>query len=122
METDQEEAEVEEDENLVGSTCNFKGKNRTSFRTHWTRNPDCQRDEFTKIRSTSNDKNTESELRKSIGSGMHRCDICNFETKYSQNLTAHYETKKHIANVEGVSKESVDEHIDFESAATSEGE
>ena len=78
-------------------------------------------DEFTKITSTSND-NTESDLRKSIGSGMHRCDICNFETKYSQNLTAHYETKKHIANFEGVSKESVDDHTDFESESTLEGE
>ena len=29
----------------------------------------------------------------------HRCEICNFETKYSFNLNQHYKSLKHLANI-----------------------
>ena len=32
------------------------------------------------------------------GDGTYRCEACNFETKYSQNLQAHFKTLKHLGN------------------------
>ena len=39
-------------------------------------------------------------IRKSIGDGVFKCDLCNFETKYSQNLQAHFRSLKHLSNTD----------------------
>ena len=37
--------------------------------------------------------------------GIYKCQLCNFETKYSQNLSAHFNTLKHINNKESQTNE-----------------
>jgi hypothetical protein len=41
------------------------------------------------------------------GDGTYRCEACNFETKYSQNLQAHFKTLKHLGNARMSWEESV---------------
>ena len=53
-------------------------------------------------------------IRPSIVDGTYVCDPCNFETKYSQNLQAHFKTLKHLGNTEMSCEESV---IFFENIA-----
>ena len=36
----------------------------------------------------------------SLGDRIYKCDPCKFETKYSQNLEAHFKSLKHIANTD----------------------
>ena len=40
------------------------------------------------------------------GDGTYRCEACNFETKYSQNLQAHFKTLKHLGNTRMSCEES----------------
>ena len=40
------------------------------------------------------------------GDGTYRCEACNFETKYSQNLQAHFKTLKHLGNTKMSCEES----------------
>ena len=47
-------------------------------------------------------------IRKSNGDGTYKCDPCNFETKYSGNLTEHFRTQKHLKNTEFESQEVLD--------------
>merc|ERR550532_2022594 len=54
----------------------------------------------------------EQNIRKSIGEGTYKCEACKFETKYSQNLQAHFTTLKHIANTEEPSKEKSEDISD----------
>ena len=85
---------VQEDEILVCNSCNFKGKNRKSISVHWIWNPDCKKGDYTK-ETTIHDKK-EPELKRNVSLVSYKCDACNFETKYSQNLTAHFKSLKHI--------------------------
>ena len=39
--------------------------------------------------------------------GSYKCDPCNFETKYSGNLTEHFRTQKHQKNTEPETHEEV---------------
>ena len=48
------------------------------------------------------------------GDGTYRCEACNFETKYSQNLQAHFKTLKHLGNTKMSCEESA---IFFENLA-----
>ena len=49
----------------------------------------------------------------SIGDGIYKCDPCNFETKWSQSLQAHFKTFKHISNAELATEEAKDSEIDL---------
>ena len=40
------------------------------------------------------------------GDGTYRCEACNFETKYSQNLQAHFKTLKHLGKTKMSCEES----------------
>merc|ERR1740129_1368876 len=40
------------------------------------------------------------------GDGTYKCLPCNFETKYSQNLQAHFKTLKHLGNTRMSCEES----------------
>ena len=44
--------------------------------------------------------------------GLYRCEICNFDTKYSQNLHAHFRSQKHLVNTGSKIEEFNDENID----------
>ena len=44
--------------------------------------------------------------------GLYRCEICNFDTKYSQNLHAHFRSQKHLVNTGSKIEEFHDENID----------
>ena len=46
---------------------------------------------------------------------IYKCDPCNFETKYSQNLEAHFKSLKHIANTDNPSKHTTIVHDEVES-------
>ena len=50
---------------------------------------------------------TNPKSRKSIGDGAYKCDPCNFETKYSGNLTEHFRTQKHQKNTESETHEEI---------------
>ena len=39
---------IQDNEIVVCTSCNFEGKNRKSIAVHWTRNPECRKGEFTK--------------------------------------------------------------------------
>ena len=45
----------------------------------------------------------ESDVNQSINTAAYKCELCNFETKYSQNLSAHFKSLKHINKVESKS-------------------
>ena len=49
----------------------------------------------------------------SIGDGIYKCDPCNFETKWSQSLQAHFKTFKHISNAELATEEAKDSETDL---------
>ena len=42
----------------------------------------------------------ETDVNQSISTTAYKCELCNFETKYSQNLSAHFKSLKHINKVE----------------------
>ena len=44
--------------------------------------------------------------------GLYRCETCNFDTKYSQNLHAHFRSQKHLVNTGSKIEEFNDENID----------
>ena len=44
--------------------------------------------------------------------GLYRCETCNFDTKYSQNLHAHFRSQKHLINTGSKIEEFNDENID----------
>ena len=51
----------------------------------------------------------------SLGDRIYKCDPCKFETKYSQNLEAHFKSLKHIANTDNPSKHTTIVHEEIES-------
>ena len=105
-------------------TCNFETKYNQNLHAH-----------FRTLKHISNIDNTDSSMklkksvvkdkggkgdqniRKSIGEGTYKCETCKFETKYSQNLQAHFTTLKHIANTEKPSKEKSEDISDDGPAA-----
>ena len=94
---DKQNNAIQENEVLACNSCNFVGKNRKSIAVHWVWFPDCKKGEFTKKNAVH--VKAEPELKKQASnSALYRCDVCNFETKYSQNLTGHFKSLKHIAN------------------------
>ena len=50
----------------------------------------------------------------SLGDRIYKCDPCKFETKYSQNLEAHFKSLKHIANTDNPSKHTTIVHEENE--------
>ena len=94
---DKQNNAIQENEVLACNSCNFVGKNRKSIAVHWVWFPDCKKGEYTKKNAVH--VKAEPELKKQASnSALYRCDVCNFETKYSQNLTGHFKSLKHIAN------------------------
>ena len=84
--------------------CNFESKYSQNLQIHFKSlkhmtNIDAWTLEFTN-NETNGFEEPQSNTRKSIGDRVYKCDPCKFETKYSQNLEAHFKSLKHIANTD----------------------
>ena len=40
------------------------------------------------------------DVENSNGGGIYKCDVCNFESQYSQNLQIHFKSLKHMTNID----------------------
>ena len=40
------------------------------------------------------------DVENSNGDGIYKCDVCNFESQYSQNLQIHFKSLKHMTNID----------------------
>ena len=55
------------------------------------------------------------DVENSNGDGIYKCDVCNFESKYSQNLQIHFKSLKHMTNIDAWTLEFTNnETNDFE--------
>jgi len=122
LDTSQELFEVKADDDGMYrcQTCNFETKYNQNLHAHFRTlkhisNVDNTDSSMNLEKSVVKDKGDQN-IRKSIGEGTYKCEACKFETKYSQNLQAHFTTLKHIANTEEPSKEESEDISDDDQA------
>ena len=88
--------------------CHFKTKYSQNYHIHFkslkhlanTENLDLSYDSGDEFNGFDDQEPKIKKIRKSIGDGVFKCDLCNFETKYSQNLQAHFRSLKHLSNTD----------------------
>ena len=77
--------------------CNFETKYSGNLKEHFKTQKHLSKTNST----TEEDPNFEfNESKVNIGEEIHRCEPCNFESKWIQSLQAHYKSSKHISNTD----------------------
>ena len=85
--------------------CNFETKYSGNLKEHFK-----TQKHLTNTNTSTHDEDPNFEFNESkvnISEEIHRCEPCNFESKWIQSLQAHYKSSKHISNTDPSNNEGI---------------